>query len=46
MFNRENRLFIAVFLVSVILTACGTAPQNSTTSALVAEVGEGGSECV
>jgi hypothetical protein len=46
MFNRENRLFIAVFLVSVILTACGPAPQNSTTSALVAEVGEGGSECV
>jgi hypothetical protein len=33
MFNRVSRLFIAALLVSVILTACGTAPKNSTASA-------------
>jgi hypothetical protein len=44
MFVRLGRLFVAVLLVSAILTACGTAPKNTTISTPVAEGGEGGVE--
>ena len=44
MLTRINRLFISAFLVSVIITACGTTPKSSTTPAPATEGGEGGIE--
>ncbi len=39
--NRVGRFIVVVFLVSIILTACGATPQDASTNA---PVGEGGVE--
>ncbi|HBO33490.1 MAG TPA: hypothetical protein DD636_01910 [Anaerolineaceae bacterium] len=37
MFNRLSRFIVAVFLVSVVLTACASTPKNTSSNAPVAE---------